>query len=519
MSSPLSKMVRHAMRMMVGTFASRILGLLREIITAALFGATRQLDAFFVAYTLSNLSRQLLAEGALSAAFVPVFSRVVVEEGREKAAKLARQVTTVLLLAGGTAVTAGIFAAPILVRVMAPGFSGADVQLAVLLTRLMFPFLLLVSVAALAMGVLNSLDSFFIPAVAPALSNLLYIVLLAILAPRMGIWALPTAVLCGGAAQMLLQWWRSGALGVPLLPARPDWNNPELKRVIRLFFPYMAGLSLNQVNPVISRMVGSFLEGGTISVLSYADRIIQLPLGLFVIAISQAVLPMLSRIGAEDTAGFAQMTRDALRFTLFVILPVVVGMSLLARPMVHLIFVRGAFNEWAWEATSRALALYALGLPGMACSTVVMRGLYARRLPREALKVTGFTVFLNLVFCVTLVRFFAYAGLALATSLAFSGGALMGAWRLRRNLETPIGVLTGEWLLRHGVPLALMAAGILMGARLFPYDPAFRLWGKLFWVLGAVSAGALLYAVASWMSGCAEWKWVSGAFGKEERVH
>jgi len=171
MASPLSKMVRHAMRMMVGTFASRILGLLREIITAALFGATRQLDAFFVAYTLSNLSRQLLAEGALSAAFVPVFSRVVVEGGREKAAKLARQMTTVLLLAGSTAVAAGIFAAPILVRVMAPGFSGADAQLAVILTRLMFPFLLLVSVAALAMGVLNSLDIFLIPAVSPAHTN------------------------------------------------------------------------------------------------------------------------------------------------------------------------------------------------------------------------------------------------------------------------------------------------------------------------------------------------------------
>lgn len=159
MVSPLSKMVRHALRMMVGTFASRILGLLREIITAALFGATRQLDAFLVAYTLANLSRQLLAEGALSAAFVPVFSRVLAEEGREKAARLVRQVTSVLLIAGGTTVVLGILAAPLFVRVMAPGFSGKDAQLAIVLTRLMFAFLLLVSVAALAMGVLNTMDS------------------------------------------------------------------------------------------------------------------------------------------------------------------------------------------------------------------------------------------------------------------------------------------------------------------------------------------------------------------------
>ncbi len=517
MASPLSKMVRHAMRMMVGTFASRILGLLREIITAALFGATRQLDAFFVAYTLANLSRQLLAEGALSAAFVPVFSKVVAEDGREKAARLARQMITVLLVAGGAVVAIGLLGAPLLVRLMAPGFSGEDARLAVALTRLMFPFLLLVSVAALAMGVLNTLDSYFIPAVAPALSNLLYIVLLAILAPRLGVWALPAAVLMGGAAQMLLQWWRAKALGMPLVPARPDWKDPELKKVICLFFPYMAGLSLNQVNPVISRMLGSFLEGGTISVLSYADRVIQLPLGLFVIAISQAVLPMLSRLGSDETAGFALMIRDALRFTLFVILPVVVGITLLARPMVHLLFVRGAFNEWAWEATSRALALYALGLPGMACSTVVMRGLYARRLPREALKVTGFTVLLNLVFCLALVRAFSYAGLALASSLAFSGGALMGAWTLRRHLGTPIQVLTRKWVVPHGAALAIMAAVILAGSLLFPYDPAFRLWVKLAWVFAAVAAGGVVYGFASWVTGCSEWKWVFGAFEKEEK--
>ena len=518
MVSPLSKMVRHALRMMVGTFASRILGLLREIITAALFGATRQLDAFLVAYTLANLSRQLLAEGALSAAFVPVFSRVLAEEGREKAARLVRQVTSVLLIAGGTTVVLGILAAPLFVRVMAPGFSGKDAQLAIVLTRLMFPFLLLVSVAALAMGVLNTMDSYFVPAVAPALSNLLYILLLIILAPRLGVWSLPVAVLTGGAGHMLLQWWRAGALGMPLIPAQPEWANPELKKVLCLFFPYMAGLSLNQVNPVISRMVGSFLEGGTISVLSYADRVIQLPLGLFVIAISQAVLPMLSRLGTEETEKFAVMVRDALRFTLFVILPVVVGMTMLSRPMVHVLFVRGAFNDWAWKATSLALALYALGLPGMACSTVVMRGLYARRLPREALKVTGMTVLLNLVFSLLFVKFLSYAGLALASSLAFTGGALIGAWRLRRHLGEPIQVLTPGWMLSHGIALAVMAAAIAGGAFLFPYDPGSGLWRKLAWVMGSVGAGAVVYGFVSWLAGCKEWKWVFGALQKGERA-
>ena len=161
-------MVRHAMRMMVGTLASRILGLVREMLTAALFGATRQLDAFYVAYTLANLSRQLLAEGALSASFVPVFSRTLENKGKDSAQNLARQALSVLLLGGAFVVTVGIIFAPVFVGIMAPGFAAEERALAISLTRIMFPFLLFVSVGALAMGVLNSMGSFFVPAVAPA---------------------------------------------------------------------------------------------------------------------------------------------------------------------------------------------------------------------------------------------------------------------------------------------------------------------------------------------------------------
>jgi len=164
------------------------------------------------------------------------------------------------------------------------------------------------------------------------------------------------------------------------------------------------------------------------------------------------------------------------------------------------------------------LALYALGLPGMACSTVVMRGLYARRLPREALKVTGFTVLLNLVFSILLVRYFSYAGLALASSLAFTGGALMGAWRLSRHLGEPIKVLTAGWMLSHGTSLAIMLAAILAGTFFLPYNPGFALWGKLAWVFASVMAGAVVYGVTSWKMGCPEWKWVFGALEKEERT-
>ena len=337
-SDNLPGMVRHAIRMMAGTLASRVLGLVREMLTAALFGATRQLDAFYVAYTLANLARQLLAEGALSASFVPVFSRALEKKGKGEAQNLAREAFSVLLLGGTLVVVLGIVFAPLFVGIMAPGFAAEERELAISLTRIMFPFLLFVSVGALAMGVLNSMGSFFVPAVAPAVSNLAYILFLIATMKDLSIWNLSAAVFIGGACHMLVQWYWCGKMGIVLTPAFPKRDNSELKNMMYLFFPYAAGLSLNQINPVISRMFGSFLAGGSISVLTYADRVLQLPLGLFVIAISQAVLPMLSRQDPEDRDGFRDFIRDALRFDLFVILPVSAGIFILSQEAVHLLF-------------------------------------------------------------------------------------------------------------------------------------------------------------------------------------
>ncbi|MDD4364342.1 MAG: lipid II flippase MurJ, partial [Synergistales bacterium] len=181
-------MVRHALTMMVGTLASRFLGLAREMLTAALFGATRRLDAFFIAYTLANLSRQLLAEGALSAAFVPVFSQTLARDGLGRSRRLARQAMTILAAAGILVVLACFFLAPLLVRLMAPGFTAGESALALRLTRQILPFLLLMSLSALAMGVLNSMDRFFVSSLAPALSNALYIIVVLLFFRSLEIW-------------------------------------------------------------------------------------------------------------------------------------------------------------------------------------------------------------------------------------------------------------------------------------------------------------------------------------------
>ena len=504
-------MVRHSLRMMAGTFLSRILGLAREVITAALFGATRQLDAFLVAYTLANLSRRLLAEGALSAAFVPEFSRVLEKDGREEALSFARQTLTVLLAAAVIVTVFGIAAAPVLVRVMAPGFDHGGFSAAVSLTRLMFPFLVFISVAALAMGVLNSLDSFFVPAIAPALSNVVYIAFLGIVTLRWGVWGLGYAVLLGGLSQMILQWLWSARLGMPLLPEMPRRDNEALSRAVRLFLPYAAGLSLNQLIPLISRMLGSFLDEGAISVLNYADRVMQLPLGLFVIAISQAILPQLSRqlLAGEDD--FSRGVQEAVRFGFFMVLPVALGMVFFSGEIVHILFFRGAFGEWAWKGTSGALAMYSLGLPGMACSTILLRALYARGMPREAMAVTAFSVASNVAFSLMLIKPMAINGLALASSLAFSGTAFL-AWRLLPKAATGEPLFSRRW--SFPMMAGLFSMGIFLAAlkSLFPYPLYGSILSKGSWMMLPVLFGAFVYAAVTWKAGSPEWGWIREAF-------
>jgi putative peptidoglycan lipid II flippase len=508
-------MVGGALRMMAGTLASRVLGLLREVLTARFFGATRTLDAFYAAYTLANISRQLLAEGALSASFVPVFSRVQARDGHDAARRLARQVLSILLVACSLVVAVGVWVSPILVRIAAPGFDSEHAKLAVDLTRALLPFLLLVSVGALAMGVLNSIGSFFVPAIAPAASNLAFIAIILAFSHDISVWTLVWAVLAGGVCNMALQCAWAGRMGMGILPARPDLSNPDLRETLSLFLPYAAGLSLNQINPLISRMLGSFLEGGVISVLNYADRIIQLPLGLFVIAISQAVLPMLSRLDREDRSAFAEFIRDALRFNLFIVMPAAIGLVVTSRPIVHLLLVRGAFGEWAWDATSGALACYAVGLPGIACNTVLMRALYARGLPRAAMSVTLFTVCANLALGVALMSRFSYMGLAVGTSCAFTGAAFLGAWHVSRSLGLRLGLFDAGWFARLAVSCVSMSGALLLAARAVPYPAGEALGVRFCWLLALVMGSALIYTAVTMLLRCPEWAWVRGALAEK----
>ena len=502
-------MVRHAVFMMAGTLMSRVLGLAREILVAAFFGATRSMDAFNVAYTLSNLARQLLAEGALSAAFVPVFSQALTKS-RQKAIELARGTMTVLIFASCILVAIGIFAAPALVKFMAPGFDASSHDLAVGLTRYMFPFLIVISLAALTMGELNSLGSFFIPSLSPAFSNLVFIITAPFFASEFGVYGLALSVLCGGFAHFITQWLWGFKMKAPLYPTRPNLNDPDLKRIMKLFLPYAAGLSLNQVNPVISRMLGSFLQEGSISVLNYSNRILQLPLGLFVIAISQAVLPQLARAKTDDE--FADTLRQAVRFALFVVLPASLGVILISNEFVHLVFVRGEFNQWAWSATSSCLALSMLGLPGMACSTVVMRALYALSMPREAFKVTFFSVASTAIISLILIYPMSYNGLALAPGIAFTLSGMLGLYYVKKKLGISLNIINWNIIGNYLFALMVIDIAVMIYKFVWPYNPDARVLIRSLWVLGVIALSACAYAFTTWKMKFEEWNMLRQAF-------
>jgi putative peptidoglycan lipid II flippase len=285
--------------------------------------------------------------------------------------------------------------------------------------------------------------------------------------------------------------------------------------MMALFLPYAAGLSLNQVNPVVSRMLGSFLEEGSISALNYANRVIQLPLGLFVIAVSQAVLPQLSRVREPDD--FITVIGDALRFALFIVLPTACGLILTSGAFVHLIFVRGAFGESAWRATSWALGLSALGLPGMACSTVVMRGLYALSMPRAAFMTTLFSVSCTAVLSFLLMFPMGCGGLALAPSVAFSLSGLLGLFYIRKKIRRPLRIFSPAWIFRIATALASMLVVLFLYVRLAPYAPSASLSSRTAWCAGAAAAGAFVYAAATLALGFDEWRWIKDAVTKNRK--
>lgn len=458
------------------TLVSRITGLAREVLTASIFGAGAQTDAFFVAFRLPNLLRRLFAEGAFSQAFVPVLGQVKAQEGPDAARTLATRVALLLFVVLSLMTLAAIVAAPALVWLMTGGFSGdsARFSLAVALTQWMFPYIVMISLVALASGVLNTWSKFRLPAFTPVLLNLSFIGAALVLAPRLQepIWALAVAVLVGGVAQLGLQaWglWREGLLAdlgpmlrKPIGSIRSTWNDPRVRRILTLMLPATLAVSVAQVSLVINTHIAARLETGSVSWLSYADRLMEFPTALLGVALGTVLLPSLTRAHSTGSAQEVSALIDwGLRLVVILAMPAAVGLAILAMPLTASLFHYGAFTATDMKMTGMAMQAYAVGLLGLIAVKVLAPGFYAQQDIRTPVKIALATLLLTQCFNIVLVPLLGHAGLALATGLAacFNAGLLW--WKLRRR-----GTYTAApgWL---GVWVRVIVASGAMGLACF----------------------------------------------------
>jgi putative peptidoglycan lipid II flippase len=480
------------------TLASRILGFLRDMVVALVFGAGPVTDAFFVAFRIPNMLRRLLAEGALSTAVVPVFAEYAETRGPADFLRLLRAVTGTALLALGATTVIGIVAAPWIVRVMAPGFfaSASQAELTVLLTRVMFPYLLLVGLAALAMGALNTHGRFFAAALGPAIANIGMIVGVLVLARHVHppILSLAFGVLVGGLGHLLVQMPSLGRAGLLVGPSM-ELRHPAVGRVARLMVPAVFGLAAVQVTVFVNTLLASLLPGGSVSFLYYADRIMEFPLGVFGIALASASLPTMSRqAAAGDTAGVVATLNFSLRLALFITVPATVGLVLLREPIIRVLFERGRFGPDDTVATAQALLWYAVGLVGFSTSRIAAQAFYAMGAAGTAVKLGLLSVVVNVIAAMLLMGPLAHGGLALASSI----GAAVNVGLLLLAARTRFGHLGSRALLTSlgrtvAASLPLVAwCGLLVG--LWPLGAG--RWTEAIWLAGAIGGGTAIFWIA-----------------------
>jgi putative peptidoglycan lipid II flippase len=405
----------------IGTFASRILGFIRDMVMAGLFGATAAADAFYVAFRVPSLLRELFAEGSMSAAFIPVFTEYHQQKTKREAWELASAVfTTLLTIVTGT-VLIGIAVTPAIVWYLAPGFHGdpAKLTLAVVLSRVMFPYLLFISLAALAMGILNSLRAFAAPAFSPLFLNVFMIGCALFLSPHLPepIIGVAIGVVAGGAAQFVMQLPGLARRGF-LFGWRFEPGHPGVRRIGRLMVPSLLGLSVTQVNLTVSTILASFFVGGP-TYLFYGMRLIQFPLGIFGVALATAILPTLSAQAARGAMDELRTTFGfGLRMILFIILPAMAGLILLRTPIVHLFFEHGTFSAHDTSETALAVLCYAVGLWAFGGVRIIVAAFYSLQDTKLPAISAAVAVTANILFSLVLMPMLGAAGLALATALA-----------------------------------------------------------------------------------------------------
>jgi putative peptidoglycan lipid II flippase len=419
----------------IAVLASRLTGLVREITLAHFFGATAAYDAYLLGFRIPNLTRDLFAEGALSSAFVPTFVEALQKKSRQDAAHLANLVATAIILVVGTLCLAGMVFAPEMVDLLAPGFRqiAGKHELAVRLTRIMCPFLLVVALAAQAMGILNACNQFALPALSSSMFNVgslaVGLTLGLVAGPYLGI---PTiegmawGVLVGGCIQLGAQvpaLVRSGFVFRPAI----DWDHPGLRQILRLMGPAILGSAAVQINVMVNTSFASEINGG-MSWLGYAFRLMQLPLGLFGVAIGGATLPAISRSAARgDMDDFRRTLSRSLGLVFLLTIPSSAGLFVLGPSIIGALFERGEFTSFDTQQTALALGWFAIGLAGYSALKVLVPAFYALKDARTPMFVSLASIAINyaVVSTMTTQTGFGLAGLAMSTSVVAISGSLI----------------------------------------------------------------------------------------------
>lgn len=487
-----------------GTLLSRLLGFARDLIVAQVFGANAATDAFFVAFKIPNFMRRLFAEGAFSLAFVPVLNDYRERHGLPALKRfvddLAGTLAAVLLLI----TVVGLLGAPLLVLVFAPGFVAdtAQWELATALLRLTFPYLLFISLTALAGGILNTYERFGVPAFTPVLLNLSLIACALWLAPLMDepVMALAWGVLVAGIAQLAFQ--IPFLIRIDLLPRpRFDRRNPGVARVVGGLGPALFGVSVAQISLLLDTLLASFLTTGSISWLYYSERLMEFPLGILATALGTVILPRLSRRhAAHDETDFSRTLDWSLRWVLLLGVPAAIGLLTLAGPLMATLFQSSEFGAADVAMASRSLMAYALGLVGFMGIKILAPGYYARHDMRTPVRIAIVALLVGLVCNLTLMIPLGHAGLALGTTLAalINAGLLLRGLLRARILRPQPG-----WgpLLARGLAASLgMGILIWLGAGAttdwIAMDAGTRIWRLLTWIaLGGAAYLGLLWVL------------------------
>ncbi|MBI2822831.1 MAG: murein biosynthesis integral membrane protein MurJ [Acidobacteria bacterium] len=497
--------VRAAGTVSLATLVSRISGLVRDQVFAALFGAGMYMDAFNVAFLIPNLLRDLFAEGALSAAFVPTFTKYLSSRSRQEAWELASLVINALLVILSLFTLLILLLAKYFVLLFAYGFTQTPgkVELTATLTRIMSPFLMMVALAAVAMGVLNATGRYFVPAVAPAFFNIGNILAGILLVPvftgygKEGILAMAVGSLVGGAGQFLIQ--------VPLLRRQGfryrlklSFSHPGLRQIGRLMLPATIGLAAVQINLVVNRQLAASLPGdGPVSWLSYAFRLIYLPIGLFGVAIATVNLRETSLDAARnDLDSLRRTLADSLKMVMVLTIPSTFGLAILSQPIIQMLYQRGRFTEADTTATAHALIAYSLGLFAYSCVKTLVPTFYALNDTRTPMRISLIAVLLNIIFNLALVRPLGYIGLALGTSLtAWINVALLSRafYRKLGSFESRERLLST--FLRCTLASVGMSAVVLAAYRAVPSSWTGRSLALALVLAGMISLGCCVYAL------------------------